>query len=132
MADFRLIRQYEYTAYKNEWLFIVRANNVRPFSALLNYHTLIRILSITLFSVFTVTLSSFFKRTIPVLATAIGTTLLPALFDSLGISILRKVNYIELLRATPSLISHTAPITFGVFLLMTLILAISAGRAWLR
>ncbi len=93
---------------------------------------LIRILSAALFGIFIVTLSLFFKRTIPVLATAIGTTLLPTLFDSLGISILREVNYIDLFNATPSLINHTAPITFGMFSIITLLLSIYSVRSWMN
>ena len=92
----------------------------------------IRILSITLFSVFTVTLSIVFKNAIPVLAVAIGTTLLPALFDSLGINIFQKFNYIDFLKATPSIVNHTYPNIFCFFLLITFSLIIYAKRSWIN
>ena len=92
----------------------------------------IRILSITLFSVFTVTLSIVFKNAIPVLAVAIGTTLLPALFDSLGINIFSKFNYIDFLKATPSIVNHTYQNIFCFFLLTTFSLIIYAKRSWIN
>lgn len=92
----------------------------------------IRILSITLFSIFTVTLSIFFKKAVPVLAVSIGTTLLPALFDSLEINIFQKLNFIDFLRATPSLVNHTYPNIFCFFLLITFFLIIYTKRSWIN
>ncbi len=92
----------------------------------------LRILSITLFSVFTVTVSGIFKKAVPVLTAAAGATLLPSLPELLSVLDLYTFSYVAFLKVAPALISHTYFPMLCVFLLIMLFLIIYAKRSWIN